>query len=109
MRDLEHKLQTAFCKWLRLKRIFHFAIPNGGARTAKTGKRLKDEGVLAGVPDLFIPAYKLFIELKSRTGKLSKEQHRCIWELESLGYMVAVCRSLEEAINVVERCFGSEA
>lgn len=33
-----------------------YAIPNGGRRDAITGARLKAEGVLAGVPDIFWPS-----------------------------------------------------
>lgn len=36
-----------------LERLYH--IPNGGKRYATTAKRLKAEGVKAGVPDLCLP------------------------------------------------------
>jgi hypothetical protein len=102
MRDTEHRMQAAFCKWLRARGIFHFAIPNGGARNAITGKRLKDEGVLAGVPDLFLPGLRLFIEMKAPKGKLTVSQAECHGKLEECGYRVAVCRSLEEAMAKVQ-------
>jgi len=101
MRDIEHRMQVALVKWLRHKGIFVFAIPNGGARNRITGKRLKDEGVLAGVPDLFIPAHKLFIELKAPGGKLSEAQKECHAKLFDCGCKVAVCYSVEEAAGVV--------
>jgi len=103
MKDTEHKAQTAFCKWLRLRGIFHFAIPNGGARNAITGRRLKDEGVLAGVPDLFLPGLRLFVEMKSPEGRLGPAQRECREKLVMLGYEVAVCRTLGEAIGEAER------
>jgi hypothetical protein len=101
MRDTEHRMQAAFCKWLRARGIFHFAIPNGGARNAITGKRLKDEGVLAGVPDLFLPGLRLFIEMKAPNGRLTAAQEECHRMLEECGYRIAVCRSMEEAISKV--------
>lgn len=101
MKDTEHRTQVAFCKWLNLRRIFHFAIPNGGARNAITGKRLKDEGVTPGVPDLFIPAYKLFIEMKTEKGRLSVAQTMCQLELMGLGYHVVTCHSLDEAMAAI--------
>jgi len=108
MRDIEHRMQVALVKWLRHKGIFVFAIPNGGARNRITGKRLKDEGVIAGVPDLFIPAHKLFIELKAPGGRLSKEQKECHAKLFDEGCKVAVCYSLEEAMGVVNSFLEKE-
>jgi hypothetical protein len=102
MKDTEHRTQVAFSKWLNLHRIFHFAIPNGGARNAITGARLKAEGVLAGVPDLFIPLYKLFIEMKATKGRLSPVQEACHIQLRAAGYNVSVCRSLDEGIAAVD-------
>jgi hypothetical protein len=102
MKDTEHRMQAAFCKWLRAKGVFHFAIPNGGARNAITGKRLKDEGVLAGVPDLFLPGLRLFIEMKAPNGRLTAAQKECHRMLEGCGYRVAVCRSIGEAMAKAE-------
>lgn len=71
-------------KWLNMGRypelINLFAIPNGGARDAITGALLKAEGVLAGVPDLFLGCARggyhgLFIELK-RIGGSKPEEHQ---------------------------------
>jgi hypothetical protein len=102
MKDTEHKMQAAFCKWLRAKGVFHFAIPNGGARNAITGRRLKDEGVLAGVPDLFLPRLRLFIEMKAPNGKCTGKQLECHRMLEGCGYRIAVCKSIGEAVENVE-------
>lgn len=56
--DHEHKLQVEAMKifalvWPKLNGRL-FAIPNGGARDEVTGGKLKAEGVLAGVWDLFL-------------------------------------------------------
>jgi len=61
----EHVEQREFVSWFRqtyTARIF--AIPNGEARSRATGARLKAEGVSAGVPDLCIPAWGVWIEMK---------------------------------------------
>jgi hypothetical protein len=79
-----------------------FAIPNGGARNAITGRRLKDEGVSPGVPDMFIPSLKLFIEFKTTKGKITEQQTEWIDYLQSCGYSVAVCRSVNDAIKRTE-------
>jgi len=102
MRDIEHRSQVAFVRWLDANDIYYFAIPNGGARNAITGKRLKDEGVKAGVPDLFLYGLRLFIEMKSPTGRLSPAQVARHKELREAGYRVEICHSAEEAIKLVE-------
>ena len=89
-----------------------WAIPNGGRRDAVTGARLKAEGVLAGIPDLFLswPAngrHGLFIELKrQRGGKLSKSQQTAISALRNAGYRVEVCRGWVEAKQAIVDYLG---
>lgn len=63
------------CGALRL--IFH--VPNGGARSAMTGARLKRLGVRRGVPDVWLPVARqdyngLVGEMKAPGGKLTSEQ-----------------------------------
>jgi hypothetical protein len=75
-----------------------FAIPNGGGRTTGTGAALKAEGVVAGVPDLFCPAWNLWIEMKrSKGGRLSPEQKDWIEYLEAVGHTVIVGYGFEDA------------
>jgi len=102
MKDIEHRSQVALCQWLDAANIQYFAIPNGGARNAITGKRLKDEGVKAGVPDLFFPKLRLFIEMKSPDGRQNEAQKQWMFDLRLAGYRVEVCHSAEEAIKLVE-------
>jgi len=54
MNQDEHKLQVAICKYLDLCGYEFFAIPNGGLRNIKVAAKLKQEGVKAGVADLFV-------------------------------------------------------
>ncbi len=102
MKDIEHRSQVALCKWLDAANILYFAIPNGGARNAITGKRLKDEGVKAGVPDLFLYKLRLFIEMKSPKGYVTDAQKYMHVKLRKAGYGVEICYSAEEAIKLVE-------
>lgn len=108
MRQLEHKLQCACVRWLRLQypNILCFAIPNGGARSALTGAMLKAEGVVAGVPDLMIAVPKnghagLFVEMKVKPNRPSREQKEIIIKLEDAGYKVAVCYTFDEFVKIV--------
>jgi len=79
----------------------HILCHTRGARNAITGRRLKDEGVKPGVPDLFIPYYALFIEMKAPKGKLTEVQKEWHKKLDVCGYNVITCYSAEEAIKAV--------
>lgn len=110
--DYEHQHQKAIMDWARMARAKHpelwllYAIPNGGHRSKTTAGRLKDEGVKAGVPDLHLPISRggfvgLWIEMKSPIGKLSENQKQWAQKLQDAGHKVEVCRSAQEAINVI--------
>lgn len=73
--------------------------------------RLKAEGLLSGVPDLFIPHPRgpysgLFIETKSLKGTVSPEQRQVFEFLRNQGYQVEVYRSLEEGQSIVHKYFS---
>lgn len=81
-----------------------FAVPNGGARDAITGARLKREGVKAGVPDLCLPIARgahnvLFLEMKIGKNKPSPVQEHWIDALTDAGARVVVCYSADEAFS----------
>lgn len=109
MRDAEHREQARLFAWVRreeearpeLKLLF--AVPNGGARNAATGARLKDEGVRRGVPDMCLPVARqgyhgLFIELKAdEKGRPTKEQKTWIVSLAEQGYLAVVCYGADAA------------
>ena len=64
--------------------------------------RLKAEGVLAGVPDVFVakPTKKfagLYLEFKTPKGRVSDDQKKVIEKLQLEGYCVKVVRSCEMA------------
>ena len=88
--------------------VLLYAIPNGGARSLATGARLKAEGAVAGIPDLFLACAKrgrhgLYIELKrAKGGRVSESQRNLFPLLEAQGYGVAVCRGWREAADAVE-------
>ena len=107
--------QQALFRWWRLfqpklapGRVM-YAIPNGGRRDAVTGARLKAEGVLAGVPDVFLaapvaPYAGLYIEMKRRNGgRATPAQKAMLATLEASGYAVAVCYGWREAAEEVMR------
>jgi len=100
----EHIEQRNFVVWFRqqYRGVRIFAIPNGGARSKATAMQLKLEGVLPGVPDLYVPAWSLWVEMKrQKGGKLSDHQKGWIEYLEGLGHTVLVCKGCDDAIDQV--------
>jgi hypothetical protein len=96
----EHAEQVGLINWFRYKfpNVLIFAIPNGGFRSINTAKILKEEGVVPGVPDLFIPEWHMFIEMKrTKGGSVSTEQKKMIKYLEDKGYTAFVACGAEEA------------
>lgn len=62
------------------------------------GAALKAEGVQAGVPDLFVPAWLLWIEMKrEKGGTLSPAQNDWISYLDDCGYQCIVGQGFEDA------------
>lgn len=102
----EHFEQRELVRWFRQTwpGTLIFAIPNGGARSLATAGRLKAEGVMPGVPDLFVPPWWLWIEMKrAKGGVVSPDQKKMIKALESVGYCVLVCRGFEDAKAQIEQ------
>jgi hypothetical protein len=101
----EHLEQVRLVSWFRktypLARIF--AIPNGGGRSMAQGAALKAEGVTAGVPDLYVPAWGVWIEMKKATGGVvSPVQRDWIAYLQGIGHQVIVGHGFEDARAKIE-------
>lgn len=102
MKESEHVIQCQAIQWIRQHTPYVcYATPNGGSRGRRQGAALKAEGVLAGIPDIHIPALALFIEMKTSTGKLSKVQKEVHEDLRRDGQTVEVCRSVNDVMRVV--------
>ena len=108
----EHFIQSSIVAWAALatrldwRLSLLFAIPNGGKRHPSTAKRLKDEGVRAGVPDLCLPCCgtlgnALYLEVKTKRSYPSAAQKSFIAALKRAGNGVVVVRSLDEAIEAI--------
>jgi hypothetical protein len=101
----EHEEQRELVKWFRqtFDGVRIFAIPNGGARSITTAARLKVEGVSAGVPDLYIPAWKVWVEMKRvKGGVVDKAQKDWHTYLTDIGDLVMVCRGSDEAKRMIQ-------
>ena len=106
----EHEEQRELVRWFRQTwpDVRIFAIPNGGARSPATAGRLKAEGVSPGVPDLFIPEWSLWVEMKRiKGGTLSAEQKKWSEYLESVGYLVIVGKGADDAKEQISTFFNN--
>ena len=107
----ERQIQIQCVSWFRLRypeasRVF-FAIPNGSARNAWTAKNLRDEGVLAGAPDLMllVPRHgfaSLCIEMKKAGGTQSDKQKAFEEAAKEFKNKYVICYSFDEFKAVVE-------
>lgn len=117
MRCDEHRLQCACVRWFRYQYpqlyLLLFAVPNGGARDAVTGARLKAEGVVAGIADLILltpsadgSAHSLCLELKTASGRQSDSQREFQAAAAAAGNRYVIIRSLDDFIAEVNRHLG---
>lgn len=115
----EHEDQQALFCWMRLHEAeypelhFAFAIPNGTRTTPRVAAKMKAEGVLKGVSDIFLPAARggrhgLFIEMKTDKGRLSPEQSAFLEAMNAAGYHAVMCRGWEQAAEAILDYLGKE-
>ena len=114
MNHRESDEQQALFQWAKLMEaqfpelsLLH-SIPNGGKRNSREAARLKKEGALAGVSDIFLPVARggyhgLYIELKVKGNKPSEAQEWWIEETKKQGYYSKVCYGWAEASEVIKR------
>lgn len=113
----EHNEQVAFFQMCEMfaKQDSRFsdiyAIPNGGLRDVITASKLKDEGVKAGVLDVFcfVPSgqfHGLYLEFKSKRGQMTEKQTNFATRAVRRGYAVAVVREAEQAIRFCKKYFN---
>lgn len=128
-RSQESILQESCFTWFRLQypkleRMF-YAIPNGGSRSKKAvktkdgrtifvsleGKRMKAEGVKAGVSDTFLSVprkgfHGLYIEFKWGKNTLSAEQKAFLEDVKQNGYQTAVVYSFDQFTETINTYLG---
>ena len=77
-------------------------MPNGGKRTLRVARKLKAEGVLAGVADFCLPAARrgyhgLYLEMKSEEGVATEEQKEFLRGVSAEGYCAVIAQGVDEA------------
>lgn len=87
--------------------IYH--VPNGGHRHKAVAAKLKQQGVVAGIPDLVLTMarggfFGLYIEFKAtppNDAAISASQHKWIRKLNDQGYLAVVCRGHFDAMEQI--------
>lgn len=102
----EAEEQMLFVQWFRRTypevRIFH--VPNGGSRRASEAAKFKALGVTKGIPDLFVPAWALWIEMKrQKGGSVSIEQKDWHEYLLSIGHKVLIAKGFDDAVKKLHK------
>lgn len=100
----EHVEQREFVSWFRrtYPETLIIAIPNGGARHPVVAAKLKLEGVVTGVPDLYVPEWGLWIEMKAIGGRESNEQLAVMHYLaKQCGHICVTAWGCEHAKSLV--------
>lgn len=94
---------------LKYKKIGHFWRSNTGAVKTERGGFLRFGEV--GSPDILgilAPAGRLVaIEVKTAKGKTSTAQEAWLNEARALGAVAGVCRSIDEAFELIENSLNS--
>lgn len=86
--------------------LLHCSL-NGVKLTKTQAGIAKGQGMLSGVPDLFLPVprqsfHGLYIEMKSEKGRVTDNQEWFLSKTNGLGYKTAVCYSAKEAIETIQ-------
>ena len=105
----EDQEQMMLVQWFRrtYPDVRIFSVPNGGHRHPAVAAKLKATGVASGVPDLFIPAWRLWVEMKrTKGGSLSAEQKDWIKYLESVGFCCIVGKGADDAKRQISAFFN---
>jgi VRR-NUC domain len=116
-RELERQHQVALIKWVRATKDVYlvlkllYAVPNGGDRNLRVARKLKAEGVLAGVSDLCLPAARrgyhgLYLEMKSEKGAATEEQKAFLHGVSNEGYCAVIAHGIDDARAVLAWYIG---
>lgn len=106
--------QIAVVQWSKYQQNVHPELkllhhcPNGGSRNKAEAVKLKQMGVVAGIPDLHLPVPKgiycgLYIEMKYGDGTVQKTQREFLKAAADAGHFCVVCYGAEEAIEIIRQ------
>jgi len=111
----EYEEQIKLAEYLDMKGYCWCHVPNGGNRDAKTGAKMKKQGVKPGVPDVLIfddpcnNSNGIAIELKRSNGRLldvRESQKEWLKALEWRNWQTKIAFGADEAINFLKNLEG---
>lgn len=99
--------QITVIEYCDLKQIPVYHIPNEARRTPQGGAWQKRQGLRPGVPDLCVPVPRgkygaLYIEMKSKRGKITHNQAEWIHRLRDCGNCAFVCYGADIALQLID-------
>jgi len=102
----EDVIQKAICKYLDMRNVCYWAVPNGGARSKIEGAKLKATGTKSGVPDITVVYDGLYWGLevkrpanaKHPKGYLTKSQKDMHEKIRNAGGSVTTVYSVADVI-----------
>lgn len=97
--------RTMRARWPELRLLS--ASMNGVRVPMGVRRKMKALGLEPGFPDLQLPVARhgyhgLFIEMKRKGGRVSKEQDEFLKALKKGGYLAGVCFGADNAIDILE-------
>ena len=115
LKHLESAHQQQVIEWARMAsrsakypmlEMLHCSL-NGVKLTKTQAVIAKSQGMLSGVPDLFLPVTRgkyhgLYIEMKHGSNTLTDNQKKFLQNAANVGFAVSVCYSAQEAIKRIE-------
>jgi hypothetical protein len=102
----EAAIQRAIIARLRLSGIVCHHSPNAAKRSVIGGRRVKQDGMITGWPDLTVVGPEglvAFLEVKAPGGKPSPAQSEIGDMLTRMGHTWAEVRSQDEAVAVLQQ------
>lgn len=96
----EHDEQKNFVRWFKMQypKVRIFSVPNAASRSYELAAYLRAEGLSPGCPDLWIPEWRMAIEMKrTKGGAVSDEQKAWLEYLLGIGWKAHVCKGFDEA------------
>ena len=100
----EAAIQRAIIARLRMAGIVCHHSPNAAKRSVIGGRRVKQDGMITGWPDLTVVGREglvAFLEVKAPGGKLSPAQGEIGMMLIHMGHTWAEVRSQDEAVLIL--------
>ena len=107
-RNLEENIQMSILEWVEANRpdVMCVHIPNGAIRSHRERRRMRDQGMTPGMPDLLLidaQGQHGYMEVKTDRGSISMVQWDIREELVGRGVPWALVRSKEEVAQTLEK------